>query len=133
MKTAWSSGWFTRSPQCPPAHTGLLLQALLLQGCSRLRQRLPLPMRVHTLGGNRAGSDPSPPSDQGGGSHCQLMCPYTHSRGSKDSSRVETTIAGVHIPVHIWEGKGQAQLCGTKPSGSTQVLTKVCTWCVLGG
>ena len=115
-------------PSVPPTIcTGLLLEPLLLQCCSPLRWSLPLPMRMCILGGNGGSLDTNLTSDQGGGSHCQLPCPCTHSKGSEASFRVESAITRASNRVHNWVGVGSAQWCGTNPSRLTQPLTKACT------
>ena len=101
----------------PPAHTGLLLQPLLLQHCSPLRGSLPLPTRVHKLGGNGASLDSGPASDQQGGSHCQHMpSDCMQLEGNEANSRAETTIVIACIPVYTWDGIRLAQGCDTNPS-----------------
>ena len=84
LKTAWGSGQLARTtPVGPPASTRLQLQPLLLQHCSPLRWRLPLPMRVCTLRGNRARSDTAWP-----------LTSLPTFRRSETSSWAETTITG---------------------------------------
>lgn len=103
LKSAWGSN--QDHPSMHPAHSGILLQPLLLGHCSSLKGSPLLSTRVCTLGGNRASPNHDPASDQGRGSHHQLMHPCTQSEGSKSSFPVETTITGTHVLVYTW-GQG---------------------------
>ena len=59
LKTTWGCSQPARTTTAYSlACTRLLLQPFLLQHCSPLRQRLPLPTKVCTLEGNGANSDP---------------------------------------------------------------------------
>lgn len=119
LEAAWGSGQPARNtPACSPPSSSCLLQPLLFQTCSPLRQRLLLPTIMHTLWEKRTCSDPSPASDQGKDSHFQLMLWYTHS-GQRLTSHehVFCTHLGGSQPISV----------EPIPLAPTQPLTKVFT------
>ena len=83
LKSAWGSS--QDHPSMHSAHTGILLQPLVLGHCSPLKGSLLLSTRVCTLGGNRASPDHDPAPEQGRGSRHQLIPSCTQSEGSKSS------------------------------------------------
>ena len=83
-------------------------------------------MRMCIVGRNGASLDTSLTSDQGGGRHCQLTCPCTHSRGGRLDLMWRLPSPEPATPCTTGRKWGQL-MCGNNPCGLNQPATKECT------
>ena len=112
-------------PACTTAHTGLLLQPLLLWHYSPKKGSLLLPTRLCTLGGNRASPDHGPAWTE---ATITSSCVLAHNMEGVKLAPCWRPPSQEHMSLCIL-GRGQAQLSvvASPPPAPIQLLTKVCT------